>query len=475
MVAAMTDRFHDFAALLDRACELHLVPGLAAAVVTGDHIAAIGASGIADLATGEKADPSHISRWYSISKPITALAVLAEASRGRIDLDAPVTRLVPGLAFADPFSHTHASLRDCLLHRTGLLSGNWTWDAASTDPAELLRRLVHQPCPHLLGQGFHYQNQHFVIIREALRLAGIDWSATVSELLAPLGATIITRQADFVSARRFAPHGPNGLTLPERIADPELDGIAAAGGICGDIGSLAAVAGMMAGRGTWKGITAVPRDRWDAATAPVFKNDDGSSSERVNAWAALAGAWTTYRGHRLLAWAGGYRGWTSHVVAVPTLGIGACCLGNRTASAMVEAVCLALIDRAAGLEPIPWVERYAESKKKMRAAGAQRVKERLSRPKAVWPAPPEQLAGTFHHPGYGDLQVIAAGDAATLRYRFVELPLVPRDGGRCSADASIDGGEYCWDLSPVIVAGRATAWRFGPDSSAHPVEFKRVG
>lgn len=56
-----------------------------------------GASGVADVPTGRPVSPRMLHRVGSITKAFTSVAILQQVERGRIDLDAPVTRYLPGL------------------------------------------------------------------------------------------------------------------------------------------------------------------------------------------------------------------------------------------------------------------------------------------------------------------------------------------------------------------------------------------
>ncbi|MEU3451812.1 serine hydrolase domain-containing protein [Streptomyces thermolilacinus] len=56
-----------------------------------------GASGVADLGTGRPVTPGMRQRVGSVTKTFTAAAVLQQVDRGRIELDAPIARYLPGL------------------------------------------------------------------------------------------------------------------------------------------------------------------------------------------------------------------------------------------------------------------------------------------------------------------------------------------------------------------------------------------
>ncbi|MFF1924836.1 serine hydrolase domain-containing protein [Streptomyces sp. NPDC058221] len=72
------------------------MPGLFAEVRDGDRIWR-GAAGVADTATGRPVTPDMRHRVGSITKTFTAAAVLQQVESGRIGLDAPIGRYLPGL------------------------------------------------------------------------------------------------------------------------------------------------------------------------------------------------------------------------------------------------------------------------------------------------------------------------------------------------------------------------------------------
>lgn len=71
------------------------IPGVSAAVVTRDELRWAKGFGVADLENQTPVRPVTMFRLASISKPITAVAAMQLAERGKLDLDAPVQRYVP--------------------------------------------------------------------------------------------------------------------------------------------------------------------------------------------------------------------------------------------------------------------------------------------------------------------------------------------------------------------------------------------
>jgi CubicO group peptidase (beta-lactamase class C family) len=70
------------------------LPGAVLAVRSRDGTHAMRAYGLADVATGEPMRPDTPMRIASVSKPVTAVAVMRLAQQGRVQLDAPVLPLL---------------------------------------------------------------------------------------------------------------------------------------------------------------------------------------------------------------------------------------------------------------------------------------------------------------------------------------------------------------------------------------------
>jgi CubicO group peptidase (beta-lactamase class C family) len=458
--------FADVAELLASVSNDQVVPGVAAAAVVDGEVAHAAAHGWRDQERRLPMTTDTPSRWYSISKPVTALALGQLVAAGKLRWDQPVSQLVPGLRFADPVATERATIADCLLHRTGLPFGNWNWWQAPSDPAELLRRLPHIPCSAGFRAGHQYQNLGFTILGEVFKAAGTDWHQAIHDLLEPLGIKPITRLAEFVASDRALGYGPNGFLPAVPAGDFDFEGIAPASAVCGTILELAKMACAMARDG--RGL--LPPATWAEAIRPELALPDPDWPELRRPCVALAGRSVVYRGELVLQWAGGWRGYVSHLLAIPARRIAACAFANRTSANAAEPLAFSLLDRAAGWERLPWAKRFLDQKLEFRRQGAARLAARLARPSAPWPA--TDVGGRFFHPGYGELTVT---DNRRLQFRQLEVPLAPRPDGTIGADGtSADFSEIMWDLRPVLEGNRVVAWLFGPDDPAAPCRFDRV-
>ncbi|MFJ8035590.1 serine hydrolase domain-containing protein [Streptomyces sp. NPDC096032] len=126
-------------ARLDRCFARHVdegrLPGHLVAVARGGRVAHLTTYGLRDVAAGLPVEPDTLWRIYSMTKPVTAVAVLMLAEEGALSLDDPLERHLP--AFAEPRVYEGASgagvrtrpaagpilLRHLLTHTAGLTFG----------------------------------------------------------------------------------------------------------------------------------------------------------------------------------------------------------------------------------------------------------------------------------------------------------------------------------------------------------------
>ncbi|MGY1710037.1 serine hydrolase domain-containing protein [Geodermatophilus sp. SYSU D00758] len=177
-------------------------------------------------------------RLGSISKTVTAVAVLRLRDEGRVHLDDPLDRHVPGTPLGD------RTVGQLLAHVAGAAAespGGW-WERT---PGGALEDLALAEEHVVLGAArrFHYSNLGFGLLGELVaRLRGRSWEDVVrTEVLAPLGMARTTPRPAAPAAEGHAVHPWADVVLPE----PEHDaGVMAAAGqlwaTLADLGRFAA-------------------------------------------------------------------------------------------------------------------------------------------------------------------------------------------------------------------------------------------
>ncbi|WP_369815899.1 serine hydrolase domain-containing protein [Mycobacterium sp. 852013-51886_SCH5428379] len=154
-------------AAIDRTLEDAAIPGAIVGVFgpDGDYVRAVG---VADKTTGAPMEPAFFHRIGSLTKTFTVTAVLQLAGDGRLSLDDPIDRYVPGVP-----SGADITLRQLARMQSGL--PNYTANeefvqALMADPLrpwsppELLAYAFAQPPTFPPGEGFEYSNTNTVLL-----------------------------------------------------------------------------------------------------------------------------------------------------------------------------------------------------------------------------------------------------------------------------------------------------------------------
>ena len=128
-------------------------------------------------------------RVASVTKSVTAAAVMKLVERGQLTLDEPVSRRLPELPGADRYT-----LRQVLGHRSGLpayqtVGGFFDHATEAHTPAQLLEPVTGLPLEFSPGSKFSYSNSNFIVAGMVVeRVTGEPIQAVLRrEVLAPLG------------------------------------------------------------------------------------------------------------------------------------------------------------------------------------------------------------------------------------------------------------------------------------------------
>ena len=121
------------------------VPGLAIVIVKDDSVVFIKGYGVRELG---KPDPVTVHTRFgnmSTTKAFTAMLMAMLADSGRVSLDDPVQKHIPGVQFADPYVTREITVRDLLTHRVGFGDPDYLWGTSGLDFAAITHRLRFVP------------------------------------------------------------------------------------------------------------------------------------------------------------------------------------------------------------------------------------------------------------------------------------------------------------------------------------------
>jgi CubicO group peptidase (beta-lactamase class C family) len=170
------------------------VPGLSVAVVRGDLVVWERGFGFADLASSSPAGPSTSYLWFSMTKIVTATAVMRLAEGGCLDLDAPADEYFRGFKVVS--QPVPVTVRHLLNHSSGLanpLPIRWVRPADSSrfDQRAFVDRLLgkHRRLKSIPGERAGYSNLGYLALGEVVsEVSGMSYEEYVrEEILTPLG------------------------------------------------------------------------------------------------------------------------------------------------------------------------------------------------------------------------------------------------------------------------------------------------
>lgn len=161
--------------------ERHRQPGCSVAIAQGQDMVAEFALGVADLGTGKPLTPRHRFRVASHSKSFTASGVMLLREQGKLGLDDPIGRYVPGLhkdlakaRIGELLSHGAGVIRD------GMDSGQFLDRRPFLSRAELLADLSRKQ-PLAPGLQLKYSNHGYGLLGLLIEeISGTDYPAWIT-------------------------------------------------------------------------------------------------------------------------------------------------------------------------------------------------------------------------------------------------------------------------------------------------------
>ncbi|MEX2274278.1 MAG: serine hydrolase domain-containing protein [Actinomycetota bacterium] len=234
-------------AIVGRHVDVHRVPGVAACVVAGDETVWSIGRGFAELERGTAVDERTAFRIGSITKTLTATAIVQLRDEGGLHLDDPLVAHVPEFAAVrNPWGPIESvTLRRLLTHEAGLPREapglDWT---ASTFPTtdqivDELGRVELVVAPDARAK---YSNLGYQLLGEVIaRVTGVSYRAYVRrELLEPLGMYDAGFEGEVGSADRLASgHYPRTFSDTPPVAPARMKGTDAEGGLLASVAGLA--------------------------------------------------------------------------------------------------------------------------------------------------------------------------------------------------------------------------------------------
>ncbi len=193
-----------FHSRFDSVLTQHAIAGGAFALVRPSAPATEFLLGEARIDTHQPIDAATAYNWASITKTMTAIAILQLRDRGMLSLDDPVIRYVPELGQVhDAYGSIDAiTIRHLLTHSAGFRNPTWPWECDDPtncgwqpfEPTKWAQVAAMLPYTHIAfkpGSRWSYSNLGYVFLGQVIeRLTGDDFEVYLTKnILMPLGMT----------------------------------------------------------------------------------------------------------------------------------------------------------------------------------------------------------------------------------------------------------------------------------------------
>ncbi|MDZ7399508.1 MAG: serine hydrolase [candidate division KSB1 bacterium] len=458
------------------------VPGLGLAIVKDGIVLVSKGYGLRKLGEPTPVNAQTLFGIASNTKAFTATALAILVHEGKLEWDAPVINYLPWFQLADPYVTRELTIRDLLVHRSGLGLGAgdllW-WPATTYDRKEIVRRLRHIPLVKSFRSAYAYDNVLYSVAGEVIEaVSGQTWEDFVAQrILGPVGmVNSKTRISAFNEAPNVAiPHAEiEGRVRP--VVPFVSDNVNPAGGILSNAEDMARwmIVQLDSGRlqngerlfppatmrQLWGFVTPIPIADPPAELAPLRANFNGY---------ALGFSLRDYRGYKLVSHTGGLPGYVSRVAMIPELKLGVAVLTNQESGYAFNTLVHHILDQFMGAQPFDWLAAYRKIKFKADSTMAAReqkimaARDSTSRPSL----PLTRYAGNYADAWYGEISIALEQDRLVMR--FSHTPDLVGDLEHWQYDTFI----VRW-RNPELRADAFVTFALNPDGSIEQAKMRAV-
>ena len=415
--------------LITEAMDEWKIPGLAVAVVQNGEVALVGAYGLRDVEAGLKVTTDTQFLIGSITKSFTSTGLAVLMDERRMDWKNPVRDYIPEFRLHDAVATDRITVRDLLCHHSGLPRHDWIWVPADLSPAQMLAAMRYlEPSEDIRSVSQYCNLGYLVASLVAERISGQSWNEfTRARLTDKLRMNVTFTVEDLAAAADAAvPYAMDGDTRLRAERWPIR--ATAAGGINTSIASVANWLRFHLDKGEFEGQRLLSPTLIQQLQTPRVHVAAAEFAEYGDMHYGLGFRSHSYRGERVVWHGGAWIGWNTLMKMLPDRGVGVAVFTNRHPSMVPEILANYVFDRVCGKEPIPWLDRLRERRRKFVAQlDVDRQARKATRRLNTRPSHDlADYAGDYDHPGYGRITITHAEGKLNWAYRGMSEPLAHR-------------------------------------------------
>lgn len=415
------------------------VPGLSVSIVKDGKVLLSKGYGIKKIGTNERVDANTLFSIASNSKAFTATALAILVEDGKLKWDDRVIDHLPWFKMADSYITTNLTVRDLLVHHSGLLaySGDLMLFPPSTfSRKEILEKLSKLPLVHDFRTTYAYDNILYLAAGEVIKvLSGQEWEDYIqTKIFAKVGMPgSVSRYSEFgtksnISAAHDRINGSVNLVdsyLEQNIGDASNP----AGGILSNANDMSnwMITQLDSGRTPTKEKLFSPESTlqlWKVIRPiPVNKVSEGLKPAQMDFFGYSLGFRAyNYQKYKVVGHGGKLGGFVSQVAMVPDLKLGITVLTNQESTAAYWSIIYHVLDYYEKNQKFDWIKAFSDEQKlaSVRLKESQNKNLVNSDPSGKYDLPIEKLTGKYYDAVYGD--VLLSLTPLGLLMEFKQLP-----------------------------------------------------
>ena len=407
------------------------VPGISLTIVKDGKVLLARGYGIKKMGTTGAVDAGTVFAIASNTKAFTATALALLVEEGKLEWDVPVIRYLPWVRLSDPYVTAELTVRDLLVHRSGLGLGAGDlliWPGSDLDQRAIVQRLAKVPLSTSFRSAYAYDNVLYLAAGEVIEaVSGRNWHDFVK-----------TRIIDKLDMQETGVRHSDIERLPNAAsAHARVDGVVkpvnpfvsensdAAGGIVTNARDIAKwlVVQLDSGRtitGTRLFKPSTTREFWSVVTPlAVGAPPPELAALRSNfAGYGLGFGLREYRGYKLVSHTGGLSGFVSRIAMIPELRLGVAVFTNQESEDAYMALTCRILDHYTGAGDTDWISGFARVRARsdsLRAARERQtilVRDSLSRPSL----PLDKYAAVYEDAWYGTVSITNEDEGLVMRF-----------------------------------------------------------
>jgi CubicO group peptidase (beta-lactamase class C family) len=415
------------------------VPGVSVAIVENGQPTLARGWGVRDIGTKLPVGADTIFFTGSTGKAFTVAALATLVDQGKIKWDDKVIDHMPDFRMWDPWVTREMTIRDLLVHRSGLGlgAGDLLFVPNSTlSRKETVRRIRYIKPATSFRSAYAYDNILYMAAGQLIEeVSGETWEQYMRRhVLAPLGMRNSTVSDHEFQAKsdRARPHSRSGGAIVGLGTQKPLDEDATIAANAAPAGGLAISANDMT---RWL-LTQLARGKIPGSDKRLFSEEQSKemwapvTPQPIDDYPAqfdvtepnfsLYGlGWDVqdYRGAKLIWHGGAVFGSLAAVALLPDRNVGIFVAVNSEEGELVRGFLYELLDHYLGLPQGQWPEKFHDFKMTRFNAAAKQVQTAATAPARAGPSLPiDRYAGDYTDPWYGTIKVRRAGPSLSIEF-----------------------------------------------------------